>query len=150
MYVQGLPALPQTEFFYLGPDNRLLGQNWRPGYPLRGGPDSVNSYNFVLSGPQSRIATFWPSVVMQSEAGNVREVFYTDTVGFTERPSGFGSNILSDLGSALVLLPTQASYVVGDNTTASLRLLYRRTDGNLYLYDRSEKGEPLSSSGAFA
>ncbi|CAJ2510600.1 Uu.00g062250.m01.CDS01 [Anthostomella pinea] len=110
---------PQVELFYLNSSLLVTGENFRDGYTLpEGGYDSIDD-NPVGTDDASRLATYWPYVVMQDTGGALRQITYgwwNSTIG-----------ISGSTGTGMAIVPQTASYE-SPNTAG---LIYRGTDGNL-------------------
>ncbi|KAK1574083.1 uncharacterized protein LY79DRAFT_706727 [Colletotrichum navitas] len=143
---EALPEIPQTEVFYIGSPDNILGVNWREGFSRGGLPDSVSEGGYTLSNTGTQIAAYWPSTLLQASNGDVVEVFYEYKAPKFQEQTAVG--ITASPGSALVILPREVIRSAGERTTSSsARIIYRDTDGRLQNYDRSSGGQKVTSSG---
>ncbi|KAK1954705.1 hypothetical protein LY78DRAFT_435400 [Colletotrichum sublineola] len=143
---EALPEIPQTEVFYIGSPNSILGVNWRDGFSRGGLPDSVNEGGYTLSNTGTQMAAYWPSTLLQASNGDVMEVFYDYKAPKFQEPTAVG--ITASPGSALVILPREVIHSAGEGTaSSSARIIYRSTDGRLENYDRTSGGQKVTSSG---
>ncbi|KAK1457700.1 hypothetical protein CMEL01_15683 [Colletotrichum melonis] len=141
-----LPVIPQSEVFYLGSPDKILGVNWREGFSRGGLTDSVNEAGYTISNTGTQMASYWPSTIIQASNGDVMEVFFDYKSPRFQEPKIVG--VTASPGSALVILPREVIHSAGDLTSASsARIIYRSTDGHLQNYDRSSGGQQLTSTG---
>ncbi|EFQ33104.1 hypothetical protein CGRA01v4_13249 [Colletotrichum graminicola] len=73
---EALPEIPQTEVFFIGSPDNILGVNWRESFSRGGLPDSVNEGRYTLSNAGTQMAAYWPFTLLQASNGDVMEVFY--------------------------------------------------------------------------
>ncbi|WYZ43308.1 hypothetical protein EsH8_VI_001007 [Colletotrichum jinshuiense] len=143
---KNLPSIPQTELFYIGSPDKILGVNWREGFSRGGLTDSINDAQYTISNTGTQMAAYWPSTILQAANGDIMEVFYDYKSPRFQEPKAVGPT--ASPGSALVILPREVTHSAGDQTeSSSARIVYRGTDGRLRNFDRSSDGQELTPSG---
>ncbi|KLU90262.1 hypothetical protein MAPG_09226 [Magnaporthiopsis poae ATCC 64411] len=108
------PPSPQIELYFLSPEGRIYGHNWRDFTPL-GGDDGVNFQRFMASRTSS-LSAMWPYVQFVNEKGELSEIWWSDSwrvfPNFTSSDlapgtgTGAGS---SDNGGVVILSQTDGS-----------------------------------------
>ncbi|KAH8897449.1 hypothetical protein GQ53DRAFT_743141 [Thozetella sp. PMI_491] len=129
---------PQLQFFYFGSGNKLMGLNWGTVSPSTGSPDSINADSYSI-GSTNRMAALWPSIILQDDSSSVNEVFFNNVSQY-ESPADL--SIAGSASAPLLVLPLTTTH-----QGSELRLLYRHTDGQLHIFDRTENGTVASSTG---
>jgi hypothetical protein len=142
------PPTPQLEFFFMNKANTLVGQNWRSGFSVAGGQDSVYQAQISLA-VGTQMSSYWPSTVFQDSTGKVNECLYfygnaSVATGFVQR----ATPVSGSSNSPLLVLPREAQYSAGKAVnSSSTRIFYRSTSGVLSVYDKDASGVQQSTSG---
>ncbi|EON95656.1 hypothetical protein UCRPA7_8793 [Phaeoacremonium minimum UCRPA7] len=138
--VVDLNPYPQMQLFFRGTSGKIEGQNWRDGGPATGFSDSIVNASFTPAA-DSRLATYWPSTLYQDDDGSVQEIFFNLTNGGYQTATSL--SVSGTAAGPLIALPLTPSH-----NGRELRVLYRRTDGKMYEFNRNSGGTTASSSGA--
>lgn len=138
--VEDLNPYPQMQLFFRDTAGKIDGQNWRDGGPVTGFSDSIVNASFTPAA-DSRLATYWPSTVYQDSDGSVQEIYFNLTNGGYQKPASLA--VSGTAAGPLIALPLTPAH-----GGKELRVLYRRSDGKLYEFNRNAAGTTVSSSGA--
>ncbi|KXH63046.1 hypothetical protein CSAL01_06839 [Colletotrichum salicis] len=115
----------ESEVFYIGSPDKILGVNWREGFSRGGLTDSVNEAGYTISNTGTQMASYWPSTIVQASNGDVMKVFFDYKSPRFQEPKIVG--VTASPGSALVILPREVIHSAGDQTSASHQALVSST-----------------------